>query len=63
MLCAMLRHVIRAIGFCLCLASCGPATQVKCGKTLCPVGQVCCNESCGICAPPEGACIQLACVP
>ena len=26
-----------------------------------PVGQVCCNESCGICALPGGACTQQIC--
>jgi hypothetical protein len=26
------------------------------------VGQVCCNESCGICTPPDGVCIMIACV-
>jgi hypothetical protein len=26
------------------------------------VGQVCCNESCGICTPPEGMCILIACI-
>lgn len=34
----------------------------RCGKTLCHGSQVCCNASCGICTPPGGACIQLACV-
>lgn len=32
-----------------------------CGSTTCPSGQVCCNSSCGICTPPGGVCIQLAC--
>ncbi len=32
-----------------------------CGATTCPVGQTCCNASCGICTPPGGACIQIAC--
>lgn len=35
----------------------------QCGKNLCPAGQQCCNESCGICAPPGGACTQQACEP
>jgi hypothetical protein len=34
-----------------------------CGDHLCPEGQVCCNRSCGICAPPEGMCIQEFCAP
>ncbi len=36
--------------------------SVKCGTTTCPGGMVCCNESCGICAPPDGACLQEFCV-
>jgi hypothetical protein len=32
-----------------------------CGSKTCPEGQVCCNASCGLCAPPGGACIQIAC--
>jgi hypothetical protein len=35
---------------------------VPCGPTTCPPGQVCCNESCGICTPPDGMCIMIACV-
>jgi hypothetical protein len=34
-----------------------------CGATRCPAGEVCCNASCGFCAPPGVACIDLACVP
>jgi hypothetical protein len=36
---------------------------VVCGNTTCARGEVCCNASCGICTPPEGACIQIACDP
>lgn len=36
---------------------------VPCGEVTCTAGQVCCNASCGICTPPDGACIQLACAP
>lgn len=32
-----------------------------CGSGTCGAGTVCCNASCGICTPPGGACIQLAC--
>ena len=39
----------------ICLAVCGPA--------VCPPEQVCCNASCGICTPPGGACILIACLP
>jgi hypothetical protein len=34
-----------------------------CGNATCPKDQVCCNASCGICTPPDGACIQIACLP
>src|SRR5687768_11072301 len=34
---------------------------VRCGSVECPSGQVCCNASCGICTPPGGSCITLAC--
>ena len=33
----------------------------RCGSKVCTSGLVCCNSSCGICAPPNGACIQLFC--
>jgi hypothetical protein len=33
----------------------------ECGDVTCGVGMVCCNASCGICTPPDGACIQIAC--
>ncbi|MBX3208664.1 MAG: hypothetical protein KF764_26765 [Labilithrix sp.] len=32
-----------------------------CGRTTCETGMVCCNASCGICTPPDGACTQQAC--
>lgn len=32
-----------------------------CGDVTCAEGEVCCNASCGICTPPDGACIQIAC--
>lgn len=34
----------------------------KCGMNTCPADQTCCNASCGICAPPGGGCIQIACL-
>lgn len=34
-----------------------------CGPTTCDPGQVCCNESCGICTPPGGFCTQQICEP
>lgn len=33
-----------------------------CGPVVCPTGTFCCNASCGICVPPGGGCIELACV-
>jgi hypothetical protein len=38
-------------------------TREQCGDVLCPAGEVCCNSSCGICTPPDGACIDLYCAP
>jgi hypothetical protein len=32
-----------------------------CGDVTCAEGFECCNASCGICTPPDGACIQIAC--
>lgn len=34
-----------------------------CGQSMCAMGEFCCNPSCGICAPPGGGCIELACAP
>jgi hypothetical protein len=36
---------------------------VICGDVTCAEGQVCCNESCGICAAPGEGCITLYCEP
>jgi hypothetical protein len=38
-----------------------PPKGEACGKNTCAVGEVCCNASCGICTPPNGGCILLAC--
>ena len=32
-----------------------------CGMVDCPYGTVCCNPSCGLCAPPDGSCSRLSC--
>ena len=32
-----------------------------CGDGECDVGEVCCNDSCGICAAPGGVCSQSLC--
>ncbi|KAL2755343.1 hypothetical protein ACRALDRAFT_1076976 [Sodiomyces alcalophilus JCM 7366] len=39
--------------------TCAPGDP--CGPTVCGPGTVCCNRSCGICTPPGGMCIQIAC--
>lgn len=33
-----------------------------CGGAVCGAGEFCCNESCSICAPLDGACTQQICV-
>lgn len=33
----------------------------RCGPRTCAEGSLCCNDSCGLCAPPGGACIQPDC--
>lgn len=35
--------------------------QLKCGHDICAVGEFCCNESCGICAPIGSVCTQQIC--
>jgi hypothetical protein len=40
-----------------------PRPLVKCGWNTCAVGDVCCNESCGICTKPGGFCTQQFCTP
>ena len=35
----------------------------RCGNHFCPQGEVCCNESCGICTPPGGFCTMQYCEP
>ncbi len=34
-----------------------------CGPSRCQPGQFCCNESCGLCAPRGGICLQRQCGP
>lgn len=46
---------------CACEADAASGGGEACGDTTCGEGQVCCNASCGICTPPDGACIQIAC--
>lgn len=42
-------------------ARCVSDGTLECGPNTCSDGLVCCNASCGICTPPDGACIQIAC--
>jgi hypothetical protein len=41
----------------------GSGGPVQCGDVTCASGQVCCNESCSICAPPGQACTTQSCMP
>ena len=43
------------------VCDCVPDAGTSCGPTLCGPGLTCCNASCGICTPPNVACIQIAC--
>jgi len=40
-----------------------PGVGKACGENVCTADEYCCNESCGICAPEGGFCIQIACSP
>ena len=40
-----------------------PTSDTSCGPNTCSGGDVCCNRSCGICAPPDAACTQQICEP
>jgi|GEM_PF-6631581 len=54
--------VVGLIGYLLC--ACGRDRNglgEPCGPVTCPVQEKCCNQSCGICTPPGGGCIQLFC--
>lgn len=42
---------------------CVPNEGEACGSNVCDQGMVCCNPSCGICTPPDGACTQQVCPP
>lgn len=44
------------------IAQCVPdVLGTPCGPSRCKLGTVCCNESCGICAPPDGFCTEQFC--
>lgn len=55
--CGKGRHVCPDVcyGVCRVLDTCGPVT--------CAQGEVCCNDSCGICTLPDSSCIQIICEP
>lgn len=38
-----------------------PTRGEPCGRSSCGRGEYCCNESCGVCAPIGGSCIQVEC--
>ena len=43
-------------------AACVPPRRgPQCGPNRCPLGETCCNPSCGICTPPGKGCIKLFC--
>jgi hypothetical protein len=45
-----------------CFLDChGQGGTTSCGANVCQQGEYCCNESCGICAPEGGGCIQQFC--
>lgn len=44
---------------CRCLPDAGGQ---PCGTSHCSKDEYCCNQSCGICAPLGGGCIQIACL-
>jgi hypothetical protein len=46
---------------CGCVSLEGASDTVPCGSATCVGGDVCCNESCGICTPPDGACTMQLC--
>lgn len=44
-----------------CGCGCRPIPGESCGPTTCGEGEVCCNESCGICTAPGGFCTEQFC--
>jgi hypothetical protein len=48
----------------VCYGVCRPDPKpVTCGAVTCERGERCCNESCGICTRPGGACTEQLCEP
>lgn len=50
----------RSCGELVCEGDAGMGGE-PCGPVTCRDGLVCCNASCGICTPPGGSCIEIAC--
>ncbi len=44
-----------------CGCGCELPVGEPCNQVVCAAGEYCCNESCSICAPEGGACIQVVC--
>jgi hypothetical protein len=44
------------------VCACVPSGGEQCGSVTCGEGLVCCNASCSMCAAPDEACIQIACL-
>jgi hypothetical protein len=59
-LCPVNTDCVERDGEAVCIPTTGGGEQ--CGDVTCGAGQVCCNASCGICTPPDSACIQIACL-
>ena len=58
----MLKLLLMMMSVVVVMSRCGATSPgEKCGKTTCATGMVCCNVSCGICAPPDGVCTQQFC--
>ena len=54
--CALILAVLALSG-----ASAGAEAAERCGPRFCSDGEACCNDTCGLCAPPGGACILPDC--
>jgi hypothetical protein len=45
----------------VCYGVCAISPSTPCGTATCSSAEFCCNESCSICAPLDGACTQQFC--
>jgi hypothetical protein len=50
-----------AVCYGVCRAASDDAGGPTCGSVQCKKGQVCCNDSCGICTEPGGGCTKQLC--